>query len=42
LINDEVTFKIVDTIKENIVQALTQATKLKEKFQKITKEIKEA
>jgi hypothetical protein len=42
LINDEVAFQVVDTIKEKTVQALTQEAELKENFQMITKEIKEA
>jgi hypothetical protein len=42
LINDEVAVQVVDTIKEKTVQVLTQATKIKEKFQTITKEIREA
>jgi hypothetical protein len=42
LINDEVEVQVVDTIKENIVQELTQAAELKEKFYMITKEIDEA
>jgi hypothetical protein len=39
LINDEVAVQVVDTIKEKTMQALTQAAKLMEKFQMITKEI---
>jgi hypothetical protein len=42
LLSDEVAVQVVDTIKEKTVQALTQATRLKEKFQMITKEIEEA
>jgi DNA repair exonuclease SbcCD ATPase subunit len=42
LVSDEVTAQVVDTIKEKTVQAQTQATELKEKFQTITKEIEEA
>jgi hypothetical protein len=39
LISDEIAVQIVDTLKEKTVQAQTQATELKEKFQAITKEI---
>ena len=42
LITNEVVVQVVDTIKEKTVQAQTQATQLKEKFQTITKEIEEA
>jgi ppGpp synthetase/RelA/SpoT-type nucleotidyltranferase len=42
LINNKIAAQIVDTLKEKTVQAQTQATKLKEKFQEITKEIEEA
>jgi uncharacterized coiled-coil DUF342 family protein len=42
LVSDEVAVQIVDTLKEKTVQAQTQATELKEKFQAITKEIEEA
>jgi hypothetical protein len=34
--------KVVETIKEKTMQALTKATELKEKLQTITKEIEEA
>jgi hypothetical protein len=42
LINDEIAFQIIDTLKKKTTQAQTQATKLKEKFQAITREIDEA
>jgi hypothetical protein len=42
LISDKVAVQVVDTIKEKTAQTLTQATKVKEKFQMITKEIEEA
>jgi hypothetical protein len=42
LINDDISVQTVDTLKEKTVQAQTQATKLKEKFQVITRKIDEA
>jgi phage terminase Nu1 subunit (DNA packaging protein) len=39
---EEVAAQTVDTIKENILQALTKAAELQEKFQTITKEFEEA
>jgi hypothetical protein len=42
LISDEIAVQIVDTLKENIMQAQTQATEFKENFQAITREIEEA
>jgi hypothetical protein len=41
LISEEIAVQIVDTLKEKTVQAQTQAKKLKEKFQAITKEREE-
>jgi uncharacterized coiled-coil DUF342 family protein len=42
LISDEIAVQTVDTLKEKTVQAQTQATELREKFQAITREIDEA
>jgi hypothetical protein len=42
LISHEVAVQVVDTIKEKTVHLLKQVVELKEKFQMITKEIKEA
>jgi predicted nucleic acid-binding Zn-ribbon protein len=41
LISDEIAVQIVDTLKEKTVQAQTQATELKEKFQAVTREIED-
>jgi hypothetical protein len=42
LISDEIVAQIVDTLKEKTAQAQTEVPELKEKFQKITREIDEA
>jgi hypothetical protein len=42
LINDKILVQTVDTLKDKTTQAQTQASKLKEKFQAITKEIEGA
>jgi len=42
LINNEIAMQIVDTLKEKTVQDQMQETKLREKFQEITREINEA
>jgi hypothetical protein len=41
-LSDEVAVQVVDIIKEKTAQALTKVAEMKEKFQTITKEIKEA
>ena len=41
-LRNEVVVQVVDTIKENTMQALTKVVELKEKFQMITKEIEES
>jgi hypothetical protein len=41
LINNEVAFQVMGTIKEKTEQALTQIVELKENFQTITQEIEE-
>jgi hypothetical protein len=42
LLSDEVEIQVMDTIKEKTAQALIKAPELKEKFQMIIEEIKEA
>jgi hypothetical protein len=42
MVNDEIAVQILDALKENIMQAQTQATNLMDKFQVITREIDEA
>jgi hypothetical protein len=42
MVSDEIAVQILDALKEKTAQAQTQATKLREKFQAITKEINEA
>jgi hypothetical protein len=42
LLRDEVVIQVVETIKEKTMQAMTTTTKLREKFNTITEEIKVA
>jgi hypothetical protein len=42
LLSNEVVVQVVDTIKENTMQALTKVVEIKEKFPTIRKEIEES